>query len=237
MLFTEAIMKARLGAHPEFLARLYEFIAAYRLESRPALIVQARACIPAAIDLRSPDVQLSLQRGAGDKNNWWRGFNSSFAIAPTFHGIGAISNREQPEWATEAHWDGHFIASTWGLPTIKNGDVEVSAIADFHSDIFGDFFEIVKALTPGQVTYEFTATLWQASSLHYLPPAPFGRQHVIRGEPIALEAHSGPSALRRLPPTITRWRPNPWGQHCGPPIGKLAPFRRQKHEALQALRH
>lgn len=187
MEFIEGIMKARLGAHPEFQARLYEFIAAYRLESRPALILQARAHNPAAINLHSADVQKQLQRGAGDTNNWWGGFNSSFAIAPTFHGIGAISSREDPMWASEMHWDGHFIAGTWNFPMGRKNDEEVPAIADFHSEVFGEFFGIVKALTPGDVTYDCTATLWRASSLHYMAPAPFGRQHVIRADPLVLE--------------------------------------------------
>jgi len=192
MKFDDAIVKARLGSHPELLARLYEFVGAYRLESRPALILQARARKPAAIDLHNPEVHQTLQAGAGDRNNWWGGFNTGTAITPTFHGIGAIPSREEPLWATEAHWDGHFMAGIWNFPEATYNDKPVRAIADFHSPAFGDFFALVKKLTPGECAYDFTATLWQAPLLYYLAPDQWGSRHVVRAVPLSIDTLQWP---------------------------------------------
>jgi hypothetical protein len=192
MTFNDAIVRARLGSHPELLARLYEFVAAYHLESRPALILQARARRPASIDLHNPEVHQALQAGAGDRNSWWSGFNTGTAITPTFHGIGAIPSREEPLWATEAHWDGHFMAGIWNFPEAPYKDKSVLAIADFFSPAFGDFFALIKKLTPGECTYDFTATLWQAPLLHYLAPDQWGSRHVVRADPLPVDTLQWP---------------------------------------------
>jgi hypothetical protein len=86
------------------------------------------------------------------------------------------------------HWDGHFIAGTWNFDERQHRGREIKAVSEFHSEAFADFFSIVKRNIPSDAAeYYFTATLWHASSLHYLGLADYGQQYVIQHEPLAIK--------------------------------------------------
>jgi hypothetical protein len=181
-ILSDKLISLRLSAYPEFHLRLEEFLCAYHVGERPALIVQARPAHGSTfshVDVDDTNLQSRFVAGVPTNNTpWWDGFRSMVAIRRTFHGIGSLPTREQPHWASEVHRDGHFIAGVWKYPQLPAQNINVDVLGDFYADMFGDLFRLVESTLEGmgqQPPYHATWTLTQAPKLHYASPSMFGR--------------------------------------------------------------
>ena len=168
------------------LCKLHDFVVRYGLASRPALIIQAKPTgQPLEIDVRDAQYSTLLASGAGRRPAWWQGFAQyGPGVSPTFDGIELVSDRQSPQWASNLHTDGHLLAGTWQFyDTEDDGDAKRLVLPYFFNEIFGDFTAILRKLqatlkTP--VTFNITATLWQAPKLHYGQKPNFGNNFSIR---------------------------------------------------------
>lgn len=186
----DKLLSLRLKSCPEFQIRLAEFLHSYRVEDRPALVVQARRSPGSQGDFSNvdePEVQKRFLAGVQTQNGWWQGFRSMGAVIPTFHGIASLPAREKPGWAAEMPRDGHFIAGIWQFPPVSVRGSDVAAIADFYVEMFKDFVLLVASVLKGASqppTYEVTATLVDAHALHYAMRAHYGIREVV--DPLAI---------------------------------------------------
>lgn len=199
----DKLLLLRLASRPEFLLRLAEFLHSYGVTERPSLVVQARRVPesePGAVDIDDSEVQKRFLAGVQSKDGWWQGFTSMTAVRATFHGVASLPSREAPDWAAEAHRDGHFIAGIWRFPELPLRDSNVPALADFYVGIFNDFFRLVAStLQAGSKSpqYEVTATLVRAAELHYATRSDVGGQHVLKA-PLTIDNLQWPIATAKV---------------------------------------
>jgi hypothetical protein len=159
----DKLISLRLRARPEFLARLAEFLATYGDAERAALVVQAAPTQDGqdhSIAVEDINLQNRFREGVTTDNGWWQGFRSQVAVIPTFHGIASLPAREQPAWASEMHYDGHFIAGVWSFP-------EGNFIVDFYAEMLTDFLRLIENVVGPDLSYDVTWTLTNASRLQY----------------------------------------------------------------------
>lgn len=188
----DKLVSVRLAAQPEFHVRLVEFLHSYGIMERPALVVQARPAHGSAlvrVNLDDLDVQKRFLAGISTDNGWWQGFRSMVAAKRTFHGIASLPARDEPNWASEVHHDGHFIAGIWTFLELPAGDKRVQAVADFYVEMFVDFLRLVESTLQGvseRPAYEATWTLVHTPKLHYAGVSWAG-QRTITAAPVQIE--------------------------------------------------
>jgi len=185
-----------LAHRPEFLLRLDHFLEHYQMSEGPALVLQARPAngsVRPAIDYLDNAATLKkFTDGVGTDNGHWGGFRSMVYARPTFYGVASLPSNESPAWGIEAHRDGHFIAGLRRFPPFPKGEGQVTALVDFHVDLFRDFFAIVASTLAGlggsnPLLYETTATLVGAPTLHFVKQSEFGNQHVLGSDPLRVQ--------------------------------------------------
>lgn len=163
-------LMARLKCEPEFALRLSELLRSYAVTDKPVLCVQARPPEGQSgkIDVKAKTV-LDELRVNRSESAWWDGFGSRVAPRPVFHGVAGLPSREDPGWAIEAHRDAHFIGAVWNYPELPSNHGDVSALAEFYSQIFYDFFDFVASVSAASglnCDLAATATFFNA---HLLP--------------------------------------------------------------------
>jgi hypothetical protein len=180
----DKLLSTRLAGNTEFQLRLAEFLCSYRIVDRPSLVLQARPPLSTGkfnINVDAADVQRRFLAGTQTQNGWWQGFRAMTAVRHTFHGIGSLPQHDDPEWASELHRDGHFIAGIWKFPPVPHQGATVEILADFYTDIFWDFLRLIEATLAGALDtpkYEATWTVVNAPRLHYGGGGRFGQPRV-----------------------------------------------------------
>lgn len=199
----DKLLSVRLTEQPEFRVRLVEFLHSYDVIERAALVVQARpahSSLLSGVNVDDADVQKRFLAGIPTNNGWWQGFRSMVAAKRTFHGIASLPNREEPAWASEVHYDGHFIAGIWRFPELTVRGTPAEVIADFYVDMFLDFLRLVES-TLGQVkeqpTYQTTWTLAHASKLHYGSKSMWG-QFTVTASPLQISNLQWPISAAKV---------------------------------------
>jgi hypothetical protein len=178
-----------LRDRPDFLLRLEEFSHQYRLQERPALVLQARPTpgIQGGSLLEDRMAVKRFEAGVQTSNGWWQGFRSRVAETASFRGVASLQAHTNPMWAAEMHRDGHFIAGSWRFPDIDKGGSTVLAIPNFFEQMFVDFFAVVASAVSESLStarrYEVTATLLNSTKLHYAEDEFMNRLRVTRGPP------------------------------------------------------
>ncbi len=192
MLIDDKRAVLRLTSQPEFVLRLDEFLVAHNPAGAPALVVQAKPAMGVShrLNVDDPEIQRRFSGGAGGQDGWWYSFRATSRVKPTFHGIASLPASSEPGWASEAHWDAHFIAGTWAFPEFDRGGVRVSALADFYGKLFEDFFTVVQStlmLGDTPIKCEATATVVGARQLHFARKSDWGDQYGLSATPLQLD--------------------------------------------------
>lgn len=180
----DTYLAQRLASQPEFLLKLHEFVAAYGLAERPALVLQARAVQEAAgFIFTEAAAQQRFIDGVQGNNRWWNGLRSRTGATPTFSGVASLGSRERPDWASELHRDGCFIAGVWVFPSLpRNHEGGVlTTITNFYAGIFSDFLTVFNNVVAAGVRFHATATLVNASKLHFSTTPDSWGDRILRG--------------------------------------------------------
>jgi hypothetical protein len=188
MILEDKLLTTRLDATPEFLLRLHEVLATWKLTDKAGLFLQARPAAEAgaSLDVDSRAVQDVLRHGVEGENQVWDNLEAPH-IQSSLHGVTGVMNWATPEWLVEAHHDGHVLAGVWTFPPAPNSETLV--IPGWYAQFFDQFFEQVAAVAKaGGVAGDFqvTATLVNAHLLRYaarLGGGPFR----VAGEVCSLE--------------------------------------------------
>lgn len=138
---------SRQIAVDDALERVFErkrssFLDDYELQSKPALIWQARPSDELALDISDEKLRAALSAGGGPASNdgWWRGFKMNWRHSLVFDGVASVSDYGSAGWVTELHVDGHLMAGVWTFPELGPTSAKPGpGVADFYVDAFRDF--------------------------------------------------------------------------------------------------
>jgi hypothetical protein len=169
MILEDKLLATRLDATPEFLLRLHEVLATWKLMDKSGLFLQARpaAAGGASLDVDSRAVLDVLRHGVEGENQVWDNLEAPH-IQPSLHGVTGVMNWATPEWLVEAHRDGHVLAGVWTFPPAPNNEMPV--IPGWYALFFEQFFELTANLAKiGGMSGDFqvTATIVNADALRY----------------------------------------------------------------------
>jgi hypothetical protein len=210
MILDDPRVALRLREHPELLLRLDEFREAYGWET--ALVVQAAPAQTHAVrlDVTLPAIEQALLAGATRRPAWWDGLRAASRVRTTLHGIASLPVWANPQWACEAHRDGHFIAGVARFPEMHAASgATLPCIADFYASFFQDFFEVVKstlqAASLAGVSYLATWTLLEAPALHYGRKSDFGTNYSVAGSPLGVRNLQAPVIAAEVGSSAWDW--------------------------------
>ena len=189
MIIDDKAAMLRLTAYPEFALRHDEFVSSYGRSGLPGLTVQLRPVEQGTVlNLDDSALLARLSTGAPSQNAYWASFRPGTKPRPTMHGVSSLPTWKDPQWAFEAHRDGHFIAGVWEFPSIDGtGDTGSRALPAFFGKMFEDFFAVAAAIvSPINPTLAFNATVTISGTdvLNFAAKSDFGDQWVKGSGPV-----------------------------------------------------
>ncbi|MFG6432567.1 hypothetical protein [Roseateles sp. LYH14W] len=160
-----------------FIKKLRCLLEDHGFEDTPTLVIQCAADDTEVANLDSGEVNQALLKGCNGYNGaeWWSGFMAG-RTSKVFDGVSSVDSRSEPNWVTELHQDGHFLAAVRLMVYADLAGVHPAIVNAFTQ--FGELLKNLHTAAAVQARLTLTATLVNTRDVGVLLFPQYGQPQV-----------------------------------------------------------